>query len=248
MIVMGFRIPRGCFRGIEEGTYFGAYATIGYSIINRVYAPMVLRELCYFLEDEGYEAVPVPDMTRGTTSVDMNYGTLREGFSRPVSPDRPAPDVLIHFRIAAFCAGLGEIGYSKLFLTPEFGPRQKFAVMLTDAPLESDPIFEGEICDRCMLCVKECPAQAINKAETVKVEVASREIEWGKFDVEKCSLSYMGRMETNPHSHPPEVAGGARGCMRACMIHLEETGRIKNSFKNRFRKRKPWDSDYFKLF
>ena len=34
IVVMGFRIPRGCFRGIEEGTYYAAYPTLGYWHIN----------------------------------------------------------------------------------------------------------------------------------------------------------------------------------------------------------------------
>ena len=29
MIVMGFRIPRGCLRGIEEGTFYTAYCGMG---------------------------------------------------------------------------------------------------------------------------------------------------------------------------------------------------------------------------
>lgn len=37
---------------------------------------------------------------------------------------------------------------------------------------------------------------------------------------------------------------GARGCIRACMIHLEEEGKLKNKFKSRFRRRKPWEIDW----
>jgi hypothetical protein len=33
---------------------------------------------------------------------------------------------------------------------------------------------------------------------------------------------------------------GAHGCIRACSDHLEKTGKIKNLFKNQFRKKKPW--------
>ena len=33
---------------------------------------------------------------------------------------------------------------------------------------------------------------------------------------------------------------GGRGCIRACMIHLEKTQRIKNLFHNDFRKRPLW--------
>ena len=35
--------------------------------------------------------------------------------------------------------------------------------------------------------------------------------------------------------HHPSAVCGSRGCMRACMIHLEERGAIENTFENRFR-------------
>jgi hypothetical protein len=46
MIVMGFRILRGTLRGIEEGTFFIAYPSMGYAGINRIYQPMVLWNFC----------------------------------------------------------------------------------------------------------------------------------------------------------------------------------------------------------
>ena len=48
-IVLAFRIPRGYFRGIEEGTYFCNYTAMGYAGINEVYGPIVLRELCCYI-------------------------------------------------------------------------------------------------------------------------------------------------------------------------------------------------------
>lgn len=267
IIGLAFRIPRGYFRGIEEGTYFGVYPMMGYGGINVMHAPITLRALACFIEDEGYEAVPYPNMYPAT-GVDITTGEKRKGWSRPVAPDKPAPDVLLNFRLAAFICGLGEIGYSKMFLTPEFGPRQRFAFLFTDAPLPPDPLFEGKICDRCMLCVKHCSAKAISPKAVEKVKVAGRTLEWGKFDVLKCSIGYTGgNKETNPFlpenadesewnkeyyggkkfikwydrgfGNNPAIEGG-RGCVRACMIHLEARGKIKNKFKEPFRKRKPW--------
>ncbi len=271
IIGLAFRINRGCFRGIEEGTYFAAYPAMGYSGINYRDAPITLRNVSNYLEDDGYEAVPIQNMIIGT-SYNYNFGGVAsKTYSRPVSPDKPAPDVFIHFRIAAFICGMGEIGYSKVFLTPQFGPRQRFAFILTDAPLEPDPIYDGPpICDRCMNCAKECTVGAISMTETVKVNVAGHELEWGKLNEMACSSGYSG---ANPHYNPfaPEdfdikaalstaygasklpynrdsinifhmngAIEGARGCIRACMIHLEETGRISNKFKSPFRKREPW--------
>lgn len=266
IVGIALRLPRGFFRGIEEGTYFGLYASMGYASINIMHAPTVLRALSCMIEDEGYEAVAYPNMYPATAQ-DITSGAMKEGFSRPVSPEKPAPDVLLNFRIAAVICGLGEIGYSKLVLTPQFGPRQRFAFLLTDAPLEPDPLFEGEVCDRCMRCAKECSAQAISTTETDSVTIAGRKLEWGKLDLLKCSYGYTGGVkETNPFlpedadesewntkmsaSHDfltwrgafgnnPAIEGG-RGCIRECMIHLEETGRISNVFKSPFRKRKPW--------
>ena len=268
-IVLGFRIPRGYFRGIEEGTYFATYPAMGYGGLNQIYMPIVLRELTCFIEDRGFEAVPVPNMYPGTA---INFATQKHNPNRsvPVSEDKPNPDVLMDFRIAAFAAGLGEFGYSKMFLTPEFGPRVRFVAILTDAPLEADPIFNGKICDRCLKCVGACSGKAISPKETESIIVAGCKVEWGKLDVTKCSVAYRGgNSEYNPFIKPDadfkeysqkycgrpdldKVVGypklyetnasleGARGCIRACMIHLEERGVLKNRFENPFRTKKPW--------
>jgi len=272
IIGLGFRIHRGLLRGIEEGTYFAGYPAMGYASINDVFAPMVLRLVGNFIEDHGYEAVLYQN-----TSVRLGCNV-----GKPVAEGMPKPDVFLHFRIAAFICGMGEIGYSKLLLTPQFGPRQRFAFIITDAPLEPDPLFEGGLCDRCMLCAEECPAGAISKTKTVKVKVAGREIEWGELDEAKCAAVYQvgtpkcspflddeaeqfisqlieGKTKMNAgeafsrakslvaysrnawesYHHPSAICGGM-GCIRACMVHLESQGKLKNKFQSPFRRRKPW--------
>ncbi|MDH7569703.1 MAG: hypothetical protein QHJ73_08970 [Armatimonadota bacterium] len=272
MIVLGFRILRGTLRGIEEGTFFTAYSGMGYAGINFVRMPMVMWNFCAMLEDEGYEAVPIPNNFPWTNTDSSGQnpeatGQPRLSFSRPVSPDKPAPDVFLHLRIAAFCAGLGEIGYSKMFLSPQFGPRQRLGAVLTDAPLEPDPLYDGPpLCDRCMACARECTGKAISTTETVKVTVAGRQLEWGKIDYRLCSRYFCGASEEhNPfmvseadragfqqevgkaqqYKVPPmyvygRALEGASGCIRACMVHLEEQGKLQNRFKAPFRRAKPW--------
>lgn len=260
MVVLAFRILRGCLRGIEEGTNFISYSSMGYAGLNYVYIPMTLWNICKFIEDKGYEAFPYLNPTHWV-NIDHIIGGARKEYSVPVSPDRPAPDVFVHFRIAAYAAGLGEIGWSKVFLTPEFGPRQRFAILLTDAPLEPDPIYNGPpLCDKCMLCAKGCSENAISRTEAIKIKVAGRNIEWGKLDGKKCLRGFSGNNlnlgatieETAPSPYNPflqklkpiyqhgEALEGARGCIRECMIHLEEQGKIKSKFKESFRRRKPW--------
>jgi len=45
VVGLAFRLPRGFFRGIEEGTYFGLYPSMGYASANVVHAPITLRAL-----------------------------------------------------------------------------------------------------------------------------------------------------------------------------------------------------------
>jgi epoxyqueuosine reductase QueG len=61
-------------------------------------------------------------------------------------------------RHAATRAGLGEFGYNNLVLTREFGPRQRFNSIVTDAELVPDRLVTEPIClrDECRLCLKAC--------------------------------------------------------------------------------------------
>lgn len=273
-IVLAFRIPRGYFRGIEEGTYFANYTAMGYAGINEVYGPIVLRELCCYIEDEGFEAVPVPNISfrnnaPSGTDLRKEQPPLK---TLPVEPGKPAPDILIDMRAAAYVAGLGEYGWSKVFLTPEFGPMQRFVALLTDFECEPDPIYEGKICDRCMSCARMCTGQAISKTESDYLMLAGHKVEFSKIDLAACGNAYRGGIaEYNPfdvsgeglrsdswdtsqagfglslymrHNHAIE---GARGCMRECYIHLEKKGVLSHKFKNEFRKHKPWVIDRSKL-
>jgi epoxyqueuosine reductase QueG len=66
-------------------------------------------------------------------------------------------------KMAATRAGLGWIGKTDLFISHRFGPRLRLASILTDHPMESEaaPVDESR-CGNCVLCVKQCPAQAAN--------------------------------------------------------------------------------------
>jgi len=269
MVVVGFRVFRGLYRGIEEGTLFSNYSSMGYAGINQIQMPMMLWKFGKLFEDEGYEAIPLPN-DFPWNSISTGTGAMKENWSRPVAPGKPAPDVFIHMRIAAYCAGLGEIGWSKVFLNPVYGPRVRYGALLTEAELEPDPLVEpGTLCDRCMSCVRECSGKAISATESVKVQVAGKTLEWGKLDEYKCSLAFQGGRDdvapdgeekapgyadykAKPTAYNPFIASpgprneygraieGARGCVRACMIHLEQQGKLQNKFKMPFRRRKPW--------
>jgi hypothetical protein len=154
----------------------------------------------------------------------------------------------VHFRIAAFCAGLGEIGWGRIFLTPQFGPRQRFGVVLTDADLEPDPLYDGPpLCDRCMSCVRDCPGDALSRCKSVKVTVAGRELEYSQLDVGACCRGMAGGEDCRPfnvelepvYEYARSVCAG-RGCIRSCMDHLERRDKLSNRFRTPFRDDQPW--------
>lgn len=277
VIGLAFRVMRGSLRGIEEGTFFSNYSSMGYGGLNWMYMPVTVINLAKVIENEGYEAIPYGHLSpwRGIGQ----EGHLKSRWSRPVEPGRAAPDVMVHLRIAGFLTGLGEIGWSKIFLTPEFGPRQRLGILITEAELEPDPIYDGpQLCDRCMACANDCPIGAIPTDESVKVELAGHQVEWADVDMQACDMAFRGATDAEedergdytefwacengckPHQYSPfykrphrvyeygQAICGARGCMRACMIHLEERDAVKNAFKQPFRRRKPWSVDWANPF
>ena len=194
VIALGFRVLRGSLRGIEEGTYFSNYSAMGYGGITYLYMPMTVINLSKMIEDAGYEAVPMGHQS-DWRAIDGN-GYLRENYSRPVAPGKAAPDVMISMRIAGFLCGLGEIGYSKMLLTPEFGPRVRVGIIITELELEPDPIMEpGTLCNRCMACVRECPGGCIPADRTIKENVGGYDLEWADIDMNRCDWVFQGGAE-----------------------------------------------------
>lgn len=272
IIAMAFRVMRGSLRGIEEGTYFSNYSAMGYGGITYLYMPMTVINLSKFIEDRGYEAIPMGHQS-DWRAID-NTGNLKKGFSRPVAPGRATPDIMVQLRIAAYLCGLGEIGFSKMFLSSQFGPRNRVGIILTDVELEPDPIYSGpQLCNRCMACVKACPGGCIPAKKTVKVKIAGRDLEWSDVDMSKCDYSFVGAVKHDsplpegeryikgndnfgrgswtPFNEKPrnlyntgQAVCGAAGCTRACMISLESRGVLKNKFKDKFRRRAKWNVDW----
>lgn len=129
-------------------------------------------QISNFLESKGYLAVPVADLSGIASRVISSYvGSY--------------PDISAN-RFAAIAAGLGELGWHGRVLTPKFGVRQKFFAIITDAELESDPLYQGpSLCKRCFKCVKTCPVQAISRRK-VSLNVEGKIFEFGIFNRLRC--------------------------------------------------------------
>ena len=187
VIAVAMRIPRGTYRGIEEGTHWHNYTFYSYNKLNALFRPIKSYELCCFIEDHGWEAVAhYPAVPEGN-------GTTRE----PVAEGKVPPDVVCSTRVIAAGCGLGEIGYAKVFLTKKFGPRVRLGLIFTDCELEPDPILDtGTICMHCGACVRQCPGNAVpSLKETEKrmeIDFGEKKVWYGDVQMGRCTLSHHG--------------------------------------------------------
>jgi len=188
VIAIGMRIPRGSYRGIEEGTHWHNYTFYSYNKLNSYFRPRLSYELACFIEDYGWEAV-------------LHYPAVPEGngtTKKPVAEGKVPPDVVCSVRMIAAGCGLGEIGYSKVFLTKRFGPRIRLGLIFTDCELEPDPILNtGDICLHCGACVRACPGNAIppvkDADKRLQVDFNGEKSVWyGDVRMGRCTLSHHG--------------------------------------------------------
>jgi len=122
----------------------------------------IMYKVAMRLKEKGYKAVSIPP------NMPVDFGPQKKGMYGEVNQ-----------KCAATAAGLGNIGISRLFLSPEFGPFLRIGSVLTDADLKPDETLKERVCTECKECVKKCPAGAIG--------------EDGSLDLNKCmrvSLQY----------------------------------------------------------
>ncbi|MGI6777050.1 MAG: hypothetical protein ACOX7R_03170 [Acetivibrionales bacterium] len=141
VIVMGIHHPDASVEwgGIPNSNYAGPFQ-IG--MIPKL--DTMSRHLAKFIEKKGEKAIPYPCT-----------GFWRH---RPYKEIETANTASFSHRHAAVAAGLGEFGLNNLFMSPQFGPRQRLVSVITSAEMEADALYSGvPLCDECRMCAKHCP-------------------------------------------------------------------------------------------
>jgi epoxyqueuosine reductase QueG len=173
VVVVGLRYHKQVLRWATRppaeavGPYaFETYVTnwvgmqIGYQLI---------QQLAAF----GHEAVMTMDLTGAG--------------SHTANPRGEQPDLYAN-RFAALAAGLGDLTVSGHLTTPQFGLRQRFVALVTDAELTATPLpgpreLRCATCDRP--CVSTCPSQAIGD-EQVTITCQGRRWSFHRIDPLRC--------------------------------------------------------------
>jgi epoxyqueuosine reductase QueG len=179
VIVIGAKLLDGViqanFRAFEDGRrdLKGLYGTYGYATLPNFELTYVCYSIARYIEDE-----------TGAAATPCSTGPMTNGAQ-------------ISIRHAAVAAGLGVFGWMGLVLTPEFGPRNRFGVILTTLELEPDPMYEGPaLCnpEKCGICTKACPTGALSKYgdEHYHVEIGGKPIDYCRLDWNKCQIGTYG--------------------------------------------------------
>lgn len=225
MIVIGKKVPRGTIRGVEQGTELGnSFVHFGFYDLEDQFLAKATYDLTIWIESNGFESVPM---------FAYDYNGVTQAI--PVAPGKPAPNVYVDAKTAAQAAGLGEIGLNGLFLSPEFGPRQRLAMLITDMELdEFDEIQKPYLCKNCRACAEQCPLGAIDASNTSDAGLKEAGCKVAAIDKKKCLKCKNGAIQCN-EGRFKTVERIAASCGRACIAALEEKGLLKNKFKNKFR-------------
>jgi len=179
-VSMGIPIPKGALAEVHTGPnplYLHAYETV-----NRLLDDLAMRTAS-LLEAAGGKALAIP--ASHTLDRNVHRGNLSH-------------------KAVARLAGLGWIGKNILLVNPEYGPRLRFATVLTDLELEADAPLDRD-CGTCTNCTDACPAGAI-KGVIAKPYPATRE---ECLDLAACAAK-LGEFKT-------EVGKDICGvCIRVC--------------------------------
>ena len=266
VIGLAFRILRGIYRGIEEGSTYYQYTTMAVENMEETIMPMAQLKVAMMLEENGFLALP---QRRHQQIMAEDNSTNPEVAYDAVYRSRKS-EVQIDFLDTALKCGLGEKGLDNSLLTDEFGPMVRYCFILTDAEIEPTKEVSPHLCDKCGKCIKACPGGAID--------------ENGNVNPWQCAVYYNGANGTKNPFMPPDafegfdnrieiIAGEARvtpemarkildkiyfyppaqhayqcsicgrACDIACYVHLEEKGVLTKKFKTPFRKREEWSFD-----
>ena len=179
VIVIGVKLLDGVvqanFRAFEDGRHDlkGIYGTYGYSMLPNFELTYACYALARYIE-----------RTTGEIATPCSTGPMTNGAQ-------------LSIRHAAVAAGLGEIGWTGLLLSPEFGARNRFGVVLTTLELDEDSMYSGKkLCnpEKCGICTKICPTGAVSKygeEPDNTFTMDGKTMHYCKTDINKCQMATL---------------------------------------------------------
>lgn len=133
------KIPKRAMKYVEEEDY-ESYWSCFHSQIDKLTEISLKGEK--YIKNLGYNAFAI--------TMDRNECDMKKLLS------------ILPYKTIATKSGMGWIGRSALFVTPEYGSAVALGGILTDMPLELGVPITDSQCDDCENCQNACPVDAIN--------------------------------------------------------------------------------------
>ena len=133
------KIPKRAMKYVEEEDY-ESYWSCFHSQIDKLTEISLKGEK--YIKNLGYNAFAL--------TIDRNECDMKKLLS------------ILPYKTIATKSGMGWIGRSALFVTPEYGSAVALGGILTDMPLELGVPITDSQCDDCENCQNACPVDAIN--------------------------------------------------------------------------------------
>jgi epoxyqueuosine reductase QueG len=170
VISLGMQVPRTVCETWEVVSH-NPYRWYGFHLLNRL-LQIIAYKVTLFIESKGYSALPFPPTIGGAGGAEISH------------------------RHVAVAAGLGEFGLAGYVLTPQYGPRERLISIITNAPLQGDPLYDGpSLCKpkECgYKCVVSCPMGAINRDRTKISQIGGKMYKYTTPDLWLCRWAILG--------------------------------------------------------
>ena len=186
VVVLGIKLPKAVialhkrvFKGEAARHHYFSYSRFGYRKINEDLDTAALHLVDYIEKKYEKVAYPIPS-------------------SEPM--DEELQMAAMSNRYAAVCAGLGQMGWSGLVITPKDGPRVRWISVVTQLELEPDPLYTEKLCDpgKCRICVKVCPVGALSSSEQIDVQIGDFKTAYSKRNKPLCRCATNGLVKGTP--------------------------------------------------
>jgi len=212
----------------NPNTSITPYLFYGYGLTNIESSRMVNR-MAKLLEYRGYKTLAFMPTWISSMAKYMD-DTIATGKLRAE----------ISHRHAAACAGIAELGWNGLALTPEFGPMQRFNTLITSAELEPTPLYDGpKLCrpDDCgYKCVRICPSDAFSESESRSLTIEDKTFTYARHDNIRCAYAIHGMVKGSGGFSDISIPDGPGQALtywseyKGENIHLYDKGMLENCF------------------
>jgi epoxyqueuosine reductase QueG len=143
-------------------------------------------------------------------------------------------------RHAATAAGIADLGWNGLALTPEFGSMNRFNSILTSAELEPTPLYDGPaLCrkDECgTKCARLCPTDAFSETETQSLTIDGKTITYAAHDNIRCAYAINAMVKGSGGRSDIKIPDGPGQAMHYYTefhgdnVHMFDRGMLENCF------------------